>query len=407
MTNRFPEFLPDGKHFIYSSGKGTDYSIRVGTIDGTSDQELMKTDSVSGAVYHPAGYLLFRRGNSLTAVRFDPDSLRVSGDPFLAFDADTDSSIEMKASVALDGTIVHRPLSGIGGGKLAWRDRSGGLLLPAFDFPGAEPDISVDGHRAAVIRNVSNGNSDIWIIDLARNVPSRFTSDLVTELWPTWLPSGDRLMFGMDPRTTLWVQSLTGERHEFRIKARRGTGAIYPCDWSRDGKYLLYRETVAQGDLWAADASGEGTPIAVAVSAFDESRGQFSPDGKWVSYESNESGQSEVYVRPFNRSAPAQRVSVNGGYEARWNPDGHEIFFISNSGMQLMSVAVKPETTGGTLALDPPRALFPLTITSGRRATSYKFQYAVAPDGKRFLVNEDGNLRTEPLVVTMNWRPPQ
>ena len=205
---------------------------------------------------------MFVQGGSLRALRMNPDGLTSSGEVVSVPGAD--ERIENQIAVADDGTVVYRSVTPPTNQRLAWRDRAGQLLPPAFDFAGAEPDVSQDGRHAAVLRVESQSN-DIWVIDLVRNVPTRFTSDAGIELWPNWFPDGGRILFGNDTRTAFFEQTLAGDRHEFKIKDRKSV-SIYPCHVSADGKFVLYRDATGQGDLWATATDGTSAPIAVAVS---------------------------------------------------------------------------------------------------------------------------------------------
>jgi Tol biopolymer transport system component len=274
---------------------------------------------------------------------------------------------------------------------------------PEFDGEGTEPEIAPDGRRAVAIRD-TGGNIDIWLVDLVRGISSRLTSDEGTELWPGWFPDGGAIFFG---KLTAFRQSLSGERRPIleHLKMSR----VYPSQWSPDGKYLLFRAEGAQtgSDLLVAVDDGKSDPIPVAAGPFAETRGQFSPDGRWVSYESNESGQNEIYVRPFNRPGTPARVSLNGGSEARWHPNGREVFFIG-PGSRMMLAAVRPAAAGDMMDVEPARELFTTTIfRGGTQGDNAKFQYAVAPDGQRLLINEAlASAGSSPLIVTLNWRPP-
>jgi Tol biopolymer transport system component len=188
----------------------------------------------------------------------------------------------------------------------------------------------------------------------------------------------------------------------------QGNRVAAPMDWSRDGKYLLYHRVVATTnyDLWALLLVGEAKPFPVVETRFDETRGQFSPDGRWVSYESNESGRNDVYVRPFNRAGVPIPISVGGGSEARWNGNGRELFYIG-AGARLMAVDVRASADGDSLEVGVARELFTTQIAGGgAQPPERKFNYAVSSDGTRFLINEalEGDV-PNPLIVVLNWKP--
>jgi dipeptidyl aminopeptidase/acylaminoacyl peptidase len=180
-----------------------------------------------------------------------------------------------------------------------------------------------------------------------------------------------------------------------------------PSAWSSDGRYLLVRrEAPTGGDLLAIDLKENNQVTPVAASPFDETRGQFSPDVRWVSLETTESGRSEVYVQPFRRAGARVQISAGGGTQARWNPNGREIFYISPDARVM---AVDLRATGDTLEAGAPRALFPVRIfRGGTPQANYRINYAVAPDGQRFLVAltpSDSQVDT-PITLVLNWSPP-
>jgi hypothetical protein len=168
----------------------------------------------------------------------------------------------------------------------------------------------------------------------------------------------------------------------------------HPQDWSSDGRYLLYTaDTIGNSDLRALPLFGERTPFDVARTSFSESHGRFSPDGRWVAYQSNETGRAEIHVRPFPGPGPSSQVSVGGGTVPRWPRDGGELFYLAPDN-RLMAVAVTK--VGSTLETGPPHALFTLTTTS---------RYEPSPDGQRFLVTAVVS-EASPITVILNWKPP-
>jgi Tol biopolymer transport system component len=206
------------------------------------------------------------------------------GEPFEAIRREGGSAV-LSVSAAVDAAaFVYRLARAGGRERLSWRDRSGKRLEPYFDFGGDNVELSPDGRRAVVVRT-----SDLWLIDLPRALPTRFTSGDGFEGSPAWSPDSTKVAFGH--RSGVQLKALTGAESTLLQGEKRERVAL-PADWSRDGKYLLYRTIGAttNGDLWALPLVGEAKPFPVVETRFDETRGQFSPDGRWVSYESNESG---------------------------------------------------------------------------------------------------------------------
>jgi Tol biopolymer transport system component len=434
-SHRFPRFLPDGRHFLYYVPGGVNTNARieargvyVGQLDSAAARRLLDADAA--AVYVPPGYLLFVRQGKLIAQKFDAAKQAVSGNPFPIDDqllavGDPSSSVGLSASAA--GPIVYR--AGQAGGlqrQFVWFDRSGKEIGKVGAVDDANPltgPMSPDGRRIALIRTV-NGNTGIWTLDLASGALSRLTFDTapVTDITPIWSPNGRKILFSSNRKGVfdLYQKSATGAGSEDLVLATaQNKGAT---DWSADGRFVLYRSPGPETsfDLWAvpmsgANASPEGRshqetigerkPIPVAQTSFEERDGQFSPDGKWVAYQSTESGRMEIWVQSFPDPGRKLQVSSNGGGQVRWRQDGNELFYIALDG-QLMSVPIRL-MDGHTADAGTPVALFATHIGGAVQAAHPQF-YVVSPDGKQFLmdtiVTEAGN---SPITVILNWKPKQ
>jgi serine/threonine protein kinase len=432
-SHRFPRFLPDGRHFLYYVPGGINTNARtetrgvyVGQLDAAATRRLLDADAV--ATYAPPGYLLFARQGKLIAQKFDPAKLELSGNPFPITDqllalGGSATSVGLSASAA--GPIVYRGDQG-GGLKrqFVWFDRSGketGKVGPADDANPVAQSLSPDGRRIAMYRTV-NGNTDIWTLDLARGALKRFTTDMAIEVNPVWSHDGRNILFSSNRNGVFDIYQKSaadagGEDH-LVLTTPQNKGV---SDSSRDGRFVLYRSPGKEGfDIWAlpmsgANASpegrshqvmdGEGKPVAVAQTSFEERDGQFSPDGKWIAYQSNESGRMEIWVQTFPGPAGKLQVSTNGGAQVRWGPDGKELFYIALDG-HLMSVPIR-FTNSQTVEAETPVELFATHVGGAVQATSAQF-YSVSPDGKQFLMNtivtEAGN---SPITVILNWKPKQ
>jgi hypothetical protein len=275
-----------------------------------------------------------------------------------------------------------------------------------------------------VYRSVQS-NSDIWLLDGAHKIP--LTINAATEQFPVWSPDG-RIAFESS-RTRLadiYQKSPNGAGSEELVVTSDQIKA--PSSWSKDGRFLLYRSIDPQtdSDLWVVSMDlpqghpeqGRGTPSVFLKTPFSEVRAEFSPDGKWVAYESNESGRMEVYVRAFHppsRDASADNasetastnvaggqvpISETGGIEPVWRPNGKELFYLNPAGTMM---AVPITVSGGTLSPGAPVALFPTHIVGGGLDTGAGRQYDVAPDG-RFLINTVLN-EPAPITIIQNWNP--
>ncbi len=255
----------------------------------------------------------------------------------------------------------------------------------------------------AAQRRVLN-NFDIWLIDLVRGGMARFTTDPANERTPVWSPDGTRIAFASNRKGNfnLYIKPSSGVGTEEPLLETPNIKHIQ--DWSKDGRFLLYSENDPKTatDLWALPMAGnDRKPLVIVNTLFDERNGQFSPDGRWVAYETNESGRFEIEVQPFPNPSGKWQVSTNGGVQPRWRPDGKELYFISPDGkMMAASIAA----SGATFAAATPVALFPTQLASS--VVAPKQQYAVSRDG-RFLLDQlmesPGN---RPITLILNWRPP-
>jgi eukaryotic-like serine/threonine-protein kinase len=404
-SHRFPQFLPDGQHFIYFvEAQG----VYVGSLDGALSKRLADADVAAGV--SPSGFLLFLRQTTLFAQNFDFKTHELSGNPFpvaeqVAFDAATSAPGFSAAS----GIVAYRTGSAGLARQLTWLDRSG-KSVGAIGVPdvaslmGAE--LSPDGKRVAVSRTL-NGNDDIWLIDVARGVPTRFTYDAALDHDPLWSPDGSRVVFASN-RTGInnlfWKSSGGAGADELLLKSDR---INMPNDWSSDGRFLLFRSTDPQmgRDLWVLPVSGDKKPFPFVKSPFEERDGQFSPDSKWIAYQSNESGRFQIYVRPFPGPGGKYQISANGGAQPRWNKNGTEIFYVSLDS-KMMAAPVKLSPDGQSLEPGTPAALFPVRIAGGPLPGVSKQQYAVSSDGQRFLVNLTADEGTaSPITLIYNWKP--
>jgi Tol biopolymer transport system component len=270
----------------------------------------------------------------------------------------------------------------------------------------AQPVLAPGGRRAAVTRMVQR-NFDIWLLDLGRGISQRFTFDPANDAHAIWSPDGRRIVFATT-RNGKWdlfeklADGATDERPLLTSAQDK-----FPLDWSSDGRFLLY---VTQGsrtgsDLWALPLVGERTPVPVAVTSADERQGQFSPDGQWLAYVSNETGRDEIYVRSFPPSGAKWQVSTAGGADPRWRRDGRELFYLALNG-QLMAVPIQIDREAHTMNSDAPSVLFPTRLASGANINVGWFsrqQYDVAADG-RFLMNVSANdPASSPITIVQNW----
>ena len=405
--HRFPQFLPDGQHFLYYvAGTPENRGVYIGQLDGSKTERLLDADSA--AVYASSGQLLFARGGTLFAQDFDPVRLALGGNPFLVAEQVAVDVYGAAVSASPAGPLVFR--TGSGGAaqrQFVWFDRSGKAIEnvgePDIANP-IQPALSPDGRRVALSRNV-NGNSDIWFLDTRRGVLSRFTFDATFDNFPTWSPDGSGVVFSSNRKGVfdLYQKPTTGAVNEELLLAN--AQSKNPVDWSPDARFVLYRSSGPKttNDLWALPLDGDRKPFPVVQTNFDERDGQFSPDGKWIAYQSNESGRFEIYVQPFPGPGGKSQVSNNGGAQVRWRRDGKELFYIALDD-RLMAVPIRIASDGQTLEAGAPVPLFVTRIGSAASPNVTRQQYMVSADGQRFLMNTLTEEATSPITVILNWK---
>jgi len=375
----YPTFLPDGRKFFY----GADYSdtpkVFLGSLDDES-RTLVLDHPDSPYVVFTQGHLLWTRDETLVAQPFDTRRLALVGDP-VTVAADVRNSLATSASDT--GLLVYQA------GKradspLTWLDRKG-TLIKREEVGGViqAPNLSRDGTRLAMER-VEGNRSDIWVLDLIRGANTRLTFDQKSDR-PVFSGDGTRVAFGKNDSGMVFVRrsSATGTEEEV-VEGE-------PTDWSPDNEHILF---IRKGDLWDWSMS-DRTATAIVTGPGNNRRGRFSPDGKWIAYESNESGQYEIYVQRFPTTSERWQVSTTGGGSAWWRNDGRELFYLSPNG-QIMAVDA---TLGQTFEQGVPKALFevPGTVPNGR--------FVASLDGQQFLMPiEAGPPR--PLTVLVNWKLP-
>ena len=246
------------------------------------------------------------------------------------------------------------------------------------------------------LSNPQARGNDIWLIDLVRGISKRFTFDPHAEWWPVWSPDGSRIIFTADrnDRTDLYQKPASGAGAEEPVL--ESPNAKYATDWSVDGRFVLYNEfdNKTKFDLWVLPLHNGGKPISFLRTEFTEENGVMSPDGKWIAYDSDESGKSEAYVQPFLPTGAKWLLSRDGGRIPKWRRDGGELYYLGADG-KLMAVEVK---AGGVFQSGLPRPLF------ATRTNSPFVHYAVTHDGQRFLIpTEVGEAGSTPAVVVLNW----
>jgi eukaryotic-like serine/threonine-protein kinase len=415
-----PSFLPDERHFIYLRGseKPEHAGICIGSLDAKPEEQDSRriVPTHLGAAYAPPsdpgaemGQLLYVRDKTLMAQPFDPRRLELRGEP-----------VQMAKqlgflltfgffSVSTNGILVYR--TGGGASQLTWFDQRGKPIGTAGE-PAAQltVNLSPDGARAIVCRSDSQGaNLGLWLLDLSRGTSTRFTFSPTIAIAGVWAPDSNRIIFGAGPagRYDLYQKLATGVRDAELVL--ESTEAKIPTNWSRDGRFLLYRTfhpTTRKRELWVLPLEGDKRPIPFLCTQFNNDQGQFSPDGHWVAYVSDESGRDEIYVRTFSPDFGGAAsddevrwlISTGGGSEPRWSGDGKTLYYIASDG-KLMTVEI---ATTPVFQAGKPKGLFQMPWTAG--GTLHGQSWNVSPDGKRFLFSVPTEQGTAPFNVVLNWQ---
>jgi Tol biopolymer transport system component/predicted Ser/Thr protein kinase len=410
ITHRFPWFLPDGRHFLYTgrSSAGENTAVYVGELDSKSRRRVVVVSS--NAVYSPPGYLLFLRQQTLMAQPFNADKAQTTGDPIPIAEQVVSNSAGIVAqgqfSASQNGALAY--ISGSVGGdtQLTWLDRSG-KTVGAVATPGfvSWAAISPDGNTVAEDHpDPQTGLYDIWLHDLARGTNSRFTLNSKTNRYPIWSPDGSHIAFSSnDGLMNVYQRAANGIAQDEPLDKADGR-MKRPDDWSRDGRYII--EEVSNDpktgyDIWVLPLSGDRKPFPYLNTEFNEHYAKLSPNGQWLAYVSDETKREEVYVQTFPAPGGKWQVSTNGGSRPVWSRDGKELFFIGPD-QKLMAVEVKNDAVKGGAKFEAgvPKPLFVTHLLSG---ITFNTWFDVSKDGRFIIPTLVTPANSEPMTVVVNW----
>ena len=406
-SHRWPQFMADGQRvlFLVSLGQVQTRGVYVASLDGVEPVRVLNAET---AGLLASGHLLHVSQGVLVARPFDPDGASVPGEPQpVAQPVGVDAAFYQGAFSVSTDVLAHRAGEAAARRQLVWIDRTG-KTVGALGLGGdslSSPSLAPDGQRVAAY-SIQQGNVDVWLTDVGRGVASRFTYDDAIDATPIWLPDGSRVVFrsGRNGVYDLFEKPASGAGGERPLLTTPDSKA--PLDWSRDGRVLLYanQDDKTGSDLWALPLTGDRKPFAVVQTTFDEMQGQFSPDGRWLAYASNESGRFEVYVRPFPDAGGKWQISTGGGTQPRWGRNGQELLYVAPDA-RLMAAPIR--VVQGAIDAGTPVALFPTRLATGSNIVFAGYnstaQYAVAPDG-RFLMNVTTEDQvTSPITIVLNW----
>ncbi len=395
VAHGWPEAMPDGRHFLYGVTNSDPDKSEIRLAEIGSDRSVRVCAGDGRVEYSPSGHLLFEREGALLAQRFDARSGKLSGEPRTLVDqvgVNRQNAMAFYSSASDADVLVYSQARG-GARRIVWVDRTGRVneqVGPSGSYGGLS--LSPDGKRLVYeLADASGQASDLWVRDLERGISSRFTIDPGNDIWPVWAP---------DSRTIYWASNRGGAYAVYArsIDSVAGDSLVYkattnvgPVDVSRDGRYVACMVTAGSSFDAVAVPIGGGAPIAIATTKFSETRPHFSPDGKWVAYDSDQSGQSQAYVQAFPGPGAPVQISSQGGGNPLWSADGKLLYFRSLS----QDLMVADVITGDRFEAGPARLLFnfPLVLGSGTVG-----RYAAAPDGQRFVF-------CSPMSAESAWMP--
>lgn len=406
VRSRHPYFLPDGRHFIFPQGQK---GLGVGSLDSPEIKQIV-AEQRGPTVYAPPGWLTFFRNDVLMAQAFDTRKLAVAGEPIPVLTGVKNPPNTRRFSVSDNGVLVSAGMWQPGY-QLIWYDREG-KETGAIDAPikvtvGQSPMLSPDGKRLVVRRMLDSpeggagaggANSNIWIVDLEKGGNGLRLTNTFSQM-PIWSPDGTRILHNAG--SSIVVRSATGSGDPETLVPR----TAFPAAWSPDGRFILYTErgVKTRMDIWALPLFGDKKEYQLLNSAFDEQNPQLSPDGRWLAYTSDETGNYEIYVKSFSvdgkLGSDKKLISTKGGRLPIWRRDGKELFFIA-SDTSMMVASVK---SGGTeFQFDAPKPLFKTRTLSLEGAIFH--EYDVSSDGQRFLIGTlVGDSKTPSPTLILNW----
>jgi eukaryotic-like serine/threonine-protein kinase len=402
-THRWPQILPDGKHFLYMAAnhinpKAGSNGIYWASLDGKPPSLVMS--SASNAVY-ASGYLLFLRENTLLAQKFDQGSGALSGEPHGIAESvfRDDGTWRSLFSASQNGVLAYQVGTNIARSQLTWVDRKGtATVATPAELTFTTFALSPDGKNVIV---VGDPNNELWNVDLARGTRARLSFDGMQHAFPVWSPDQKSVAY-LRTQTfgdAIAVRSANGVGQEQIVSEATADLARFLTDWSKDGRYIIYSEGKATTNSYPIMAlpmfGNDRKPFVVVPGTSTNLDGHLSPDGKWLLYCSNESGRFEVYVTSFPVPNGKWQVSTNGGRPGRWIPDGKEIVYYSPGGDVMLA---KIEIKDGNFGIGKVERLF---HANGVSQVSPDFD--VSPDGKNFLLPGVLSSEQPPITLVTDW----
>ncbi len=400
LVRFYPAFLPGGSRFMYGEyepGNAATYGWYGNALDGASPMLLLSRglDADRSNAQVASGHFVWARDQNLLALPTDDLGAKSAPEPMvIAGPVEGQSRSSAAFSISQTGALVYQAAVNANRSSLLWFSRTGQRLSQlGVDSDYSNLAASPDGRNLLVSQTDGTSRSrDIWVLDMVRGVPTRLTFDPADERSAVWSPDGQAIVY-RGRGGELFTRPLgSGDEQPFVIDKRSKD----PQGWSADGRFFLYRATGNGNDLWIKPAASAGAPYPFIATKFGEAYGEFSPDGHWLAYVSDESGAQEVYVTAFPSGQGKTRVSSDGGSFARWRRDGRQMYYLSPDG-KMMAASVSTSASG--FQVDKTQTLFQTTVTPGPGVP-----YVVSADGQRFLINSIVPSSDPPsLSIVFNW----
>jgi Tol biopolymer transport system component len=402
MAHIWPQFLPDGDHFLYAvpnvrSDRGM---IALGSLTEKGATKIV--DAMSNVAYSDPGFLLFVRDDTLLAQRFDLSRKSLLGEPVVVTDGMAPGAGNGRAAFAAsrNGVLAYRPQAGgVYTTSLTWLDREG-RSLGTIGQPNLYRAIALSPNGTRVAAQIGwTVGSDIWIADVNRGIFTRLTTDPSNDEWPVWSPDSSRIAFASNRNGgTFDLYEVPADGSAEPRLIFKSPRSKKPVQWSNDGRWLLFTENSA---MFALQPGTDQPPLPLGSANRQAEFARLSPNGEWLAYAAQETDRLEIYVERFPTPSGRWPVSTNGGTRPHWRGDGRELYYLGADN-QVYSVAM---TTGQSPVIGRPTALFPVRLTSPPRgATTFD---GIEPDanGRRFLVNLSAIVpaNTDPVFVQVNW----